>query len=323
MANATSPLTFHPPSPLDPVRVRAAWQRASRGMATHGALLTQIGTALLDRLEEIRLAPEHILDLGDRTGQMARQLQKRWPKARIVALTCAESLAQQGRYRTPPWRHRPHPLVGELTRLPLGKGRFDLVVSNMALHGTGHMTASLREIRRVLAPDRPLLLTVPGEQTLWELHACLTQWHQARNGPPWEYGPPLPSLSALGDMLLSSGFVLPVVDRDRITLPFPDIPWLLRRLKAVGAGNHRHDRHPGLRGRRYLMELNQMYASRFGQADQPLTGTLDLLFGHAWKSRQNRGLRPHPSGPTEGDHPPGSPNVKNNDEFRCYGKVTE
>ena len=280
----TIPLTFQAYHRLDASRVRRAWQRSSPHEMAQGALLTQTGMQLIERLEEIRLVPERILDLGDRTGQMGRQLQKRWPKAHIVSLTFAEKLAQNSRYRAFPWQRRPWNMVGEATHLPFGRDTFDLVLSNMALHWTTNLPNTLQEIRRVLAPDRLLLFTVAGEETLWELHTCLAQLDQEQYGHIKKRGQELPSLETLGDLLLSCGLVLPVVDRDQMTLPFPDLPWLLHLLKTLGAGNHLHNRAKGLMGKTYFKALQSLYETRFRQPDQPLTFTLELISGHAWKA---------------------------------------
>lgn len=287
--NDTAPLEFRACTRLAPLRVRAAWQRTAPAMAAHAGILTQTGKLLIERLEEICLTPKYVLDLGDRTGQIARQLQERWPKVRIVALTFADALARLGCYRSLPWRRRPWNMVGEGTRLPFARSQFDLVISNMALHWTSDVALTLREIRRVLAPDRLLLFTVPGAETLWELHACLAQLDQEHYGRVWTRGPELFTLQNLGDLLQSSGFVLPVVDRDLVSLSFPDIPWLLQQLKAMGAGNHQRVRPNGLMGKAYFDDLNRIYAARFQKPDKSLPATLELLFGHAWKASANRG----------------------------------
>ncbi|MBF0462160.1 MAG: methyltransferase domain-containing protein [Magnetococcales bacterium] len=283
------PLAFYPastlasPSRLDSLRLRRAFQRATPTMAAPDGLLAQIGQQLLDRLDDILLTPTRVLILGDRTGLLAHALQKRWPKAEIYALTLTESLARAGRQRVLPWRRRPYNLVGEADHLPLAKAQFDLVLSSMALHWSRDLPAALREIRRVLAPDRLFLFTVAGVDTLWELHAALAALDEARYGRTWERSPELPSLSGLGDLLAASGFALPVVDRDRVSLPVPDLLWLVRQLKAMGAGNHLRERPGGLLGKGYFEALGRLYAERFQKPDGTLPCTLDLLFGHAWK----------------------------------------
>ncbi|MBF0584970.1 MAG: methyltransferase domain-containing protein [Magnetococcales bacterium] len=276
-------LDFFPAARLDTQRLRRAWQGSTAMTAPEG-LLAQMGQQLLERLDDIKLVPGRILELGDRTGLLARQLQRRWPKADIYALTFTESLARQGRYRTLPWQRHPRNLVGSADALPFARGQFDLVISNMALHWSPDLPAALREIRRVLAPDRLLLFTVAGSESLWELHACLTQVDQTEYGRSWVRRPELPSLSGLGHLLSASGFVLPVADRDRAVLSVPDLPWLLRQLKALGAGNHMHNRPGhGLAGKTYLEKLEQAYRAGFRQPDNSLPCTIELLFGHAWK----------------------------------------
>ncbi len=275
-------------SPLDPQRLRRAWRQAAPMLADPSGLLAQMGQSLLDRLDDIRLTPTRILDLGDRTGLLAPQLQKRWPKATICSLTLVEPLARSPHHWTMPWRSRPRNVVGEATRLPFARGQFDLVLSSMALHWSGDLPAALREMRRVLAPDRLLLFTVAGSETLWELHECLARLDQERYGRLWIRRPVLPSLSELGDLLAASGLVLPVVDRERVALPVPDLLWLVRQLKAMGAGNAMRVRPEGLLGKGYLHDLDRLYTERFRQPDGTLPCTLEVLFGHAWKGADKR-----------------------------------
>lgn len=276
-------LDFSPTARLDVQRLSRAWLRSASTMAMQEGLLAQMGQQLEERLDDIRLVPARILDLGDRTGLMARRLQKRWPKAEICALAFTEPLARSARYRVMPWQRRPWNMVGAAEALPFARGTFDLVISSMALHWSLNLPAALRDIRRVLAPDRLLLFTVAGAETLWELHACLAQLDQERYGHVWVRRPKLPSLSGLGDLLAASGFVMPVVDRDRFVLSAPNLLWLLRQLKAMGAGNAMRLRPSGLLGRGYLKQLDSLYVERFGQPSSTLPCTVDLLFGHAWK----------------------------------------
>ncbi|MBF0162411.1 MAG: methyltransferase domain-containing protein [Magnetococcales bacterium] len=275
-------VAFHPPAVLDRQRLRRAWQRAAPTMSAPEGLLAQMGQPLLERLDDIRLTPTRILELGDRSGQMARQLQKRWPKAQVCALAPFPGLGPPPS-RGLPWQRRPWQLVGEARRLPFARGQFDLVISSMALHWSSDLPAALREVRRVLAADRLFLFTVAGSESLQELHACLAQWDRERGGGSWPRQLPLPSLAGLGDLLTASGFVLPVVDRDRLSLPIPDLPWLLRQLRAMGAGNHMRNRSQGLGGRGCVRRLEQLYDQEFRQRDNSLHCTLELLFGHAWK----------------------------------------
>ncbi|MEO5349675.1 MAG: methyltransferase domain-containing protein [Magnetococcus sp. YQC-3] len=277
------PMEFHPLARLDARRLRVAWQGAAATMAAPDGLLAQAAQPLLERLDDIHLTPARILDLGDRSGLLARQLQKRWPKAEIYAMAYA---GPRQRERGLPWRRRPWHLLGTAEQLPFAGGQFDLVISSMALHWSNHLPTVFREIRRVLAADRLLLFTVAGGETLRELHACLAQLDQERYGHPWVRRPELPSLSGLGDLLAASGLVLPVVDRERVVLPIPDSTWLLRQLRAMGAGNHMQVRPGGLLGKGFLHALDGLYREKFSQQDGSLGCTLELLFGHAWKKSQ-------------------------------------
>ena len=268
----TIPLTFQAYHRLDASRVRRAWQRSSPHEMAQGALLTQTGMQLIERLEEIRLVPERILDLGDRTGQMGRQLQKRWPKAHIVSLTFAEKLAQNSRYRAFPWQRRPWNMVGEATHLPFGRDTFDLVLSNMALHWTTNLPNTLQEIRRVLAPDRLLLFTVAGEETLWELHTCLAQLDQEQYGHIKKRGQELPSLETLGDLDYDAVIIPEGGDRLRsvaLLLPYYDID--PSKIRFIGTGlwdDETIGREPALVGGWFAAvppALSNTFANRYAE----------------------------------------------------------
>ena len=284
------PLKPLPHSRLDPRRVRRALRRATPITGKEGALLDRISTVLVDRLTEIRITPHLILDLGCRTGATTRLLQKQWPKARIVSLVFEPSLVPPTTGWTLPWHRKTRAVAGEGTRLPFKRNRFDLVISNMALHWTGNPAATLREIRRVLAPDRPLLFTTVGEETLTELRHCLEALDRQIHGRSWPRVPTFLPINILGDLLLSTGFVLPVADREQIHLPFTDTTALLHGLRRLGAGNAAKPRPPGLMGKGYPKALDHLYRTRYHPEDKGISATLEILFGHAWKAPTKKAL---------------------------------
>lgn len=296
-----APLEPHAYVRLDDVRLRRAWRKAAPNLAKNGGFLIQTGQWLLERLEDIKITPKCILDLGDRSGTLSKYLQEKWPKATVITLTFEEQLARQSRYRTLPWRHKPHPTVANGSNLPFKKGQFDLVISNMAIHWTENIPLTLKEIRRILANDGLLLFNVAGSETLMELTHCLKQLDQEHPAHTQQRGLKLPSLHQLGDLLLATGFILPVTDRDLYAIPFDTVPELLKQLKNLGAGNHNHNRAKGLMGKEYLSKLSHLYQERFGHPKQALTFNMELLFGHAWKSdskKRHNGVCPTGITPT-------------------------
>ncbi len=276
-------------SRIDPLRVRRAWSAAAAGfsdpdLSLEAGFFNHIAASLVERSAEIRFTPERILDLGCRSGETARLLQKRWPGAQLVSLSLAEGLP--ARDRAARWRfwHRATPLmVADAAALPYKRNHFDLIVSNMVLHWLPDPVAALREMRRVLAPERPLLLATAGDGTLQELRASLEALDRQRFGRTWPRVPDFFSVHALGGMMQSSGFVQSVVDRESVKARFPDPVTLLRRLRQLGIGNHHRSRHAGLTGKNYPRQLARLYRQRHGPEQGEIDATVETLFGHAWK----------------------------------------
>ncbi len=115
-----------------------------------------------DRLEEeIALATgagaKSILELGIGTGETARRVLDRHPAARLIGIDASPGMVRVARESLP--TDRVSLLVGRLED-PLPEGRFDLVVSCLAVHHLeGTRKADLfQRIARKLAPDGRFVL---------------------------------------------------------------------------------------------------------------------------------------------------------------------
>ena len=77
-------------------------------------------------------------------------------------------------------------VVGEEQSLPFtqepGRGVFDLVTSNLALHWTNDLPASFTQIRNSLRPDGMALISLFGGDTLQELRDAFLVAEQEREG---------------------------------------------------------------------------------------------------------------------------------------------
>ncbi|MBF0626641.1 MAG: methyltransferase domain-containing protein [Magnetococcales bacterium] len=275
------PLLQHTLARLDPKRVRRALGRAAPVMPED--LLAAIHVSLLERCAEIRFTPEQLLEVGRVPGPCAQALQSRHPKARVLSL----GIAPPGASWTPrlrlPWKHHPLAVTGDPLRFPLPANHFDLALSNMMLHWSSDPLATLRELRRVLKPEAPLLLATLGESSLKELKQTLATLDQTRHGRVWHRVPAFPALPDLGDLLVAAGFSRPVVDRDLWQPRLPDGHTLLHEMRRIGATNPHRQRPPCLMGKGYLAEVNTLYSVNHGTEDGSIPVTLEILFGHAWK----------------------------------------
>ncbi len=263
--------------PIDKVRARRSFDRAAPGYDAVAVLQREIGTRLLERLDYVRLAPKTILDLGCGTGQLIAPLQRRYPKARVVALDFAPAMLGLARRRGG-WFNRPWCLCADAEALPLADGCVDLIVSNATLQWCNDLDATFRDWQRVLSPGGLLMFTSFGPDTLRELRAA---WAQVDG---YAHVSPFADLHDLGDGLVRARFADPVMDAERLTLTYPGARDLMRDLKVLGAHNAAAERPRGLTGPRRLAAVEAAYESH--RREGRLPATYEVVYGHAWAPTQ-------------------------------------
>jgi malonyl-CoA O-methyltransferase len=265
---------------LDKRRLRASFERAAGSYDRVAVLQREIADRLIERLDVVRLAPRVVLDAGCGTGYGTRLLARRYPRARLVALDLASAMATHARQRVHGWPSllarlgAPRDfLCADIERLPLANASVDLIVSNLALQWCDPVAATA-ELRRVLRPDGLLMFTTFGPDTLRELRAA---W-QSVDDTPHVHG--FLDMHDLGDLLVRSGFVEPVLDVDRLTVTYEDAREVMRDLKALGAHNAALGRARGLTGKQRFARFIAAYEAQ--RRDGRIPATHEVVYGHAW-----------------------------------------
>ena len=266
---AELPAAFH----LDRARLRASFERASRGYEAAAGLQAQVATELLERLEMFRFAPQVVLDLGSGTGRVTGELKRRYPRACVIALDLAPGMLREARRHRRPWR-RFERVCGDALRLPLADGSVDLIFSNLMLQWCEPLAVALAEVRRVLRPGGFFALSTLGPDTLHELRSA---WAQADG---YNHVNRFADMPEVGDALMRAGLMEPVLDVDRIELGYPDVLSLMHDLKAIGAHNVTAGRPRALAGRSRLARVQQAYESF--RRDQRLPATYEVIYGACW-----------------------------------------
>ena len=268
-------------STFDRVAVRRWFARAGDGDPEFARTTRIARDALLDRLEEIRIAPRRILDLGAGTGAGARALARLYRGADVVSVDPVVGLLKCARARAPRWFSRHRYVTGEAERLPLSTHSVDLVLSSLALPWFDPVDDALAECLRILRPGGLLLLSAFGPDTLQELAFA---WRD-RNGPHRMH--PFADMHVLGDALVHAGFADVVIDTQRIRLQVPDFWHLCRVLSRSGGSGALAARRRGLTA----VESFRAAAARYDMlrdADGVLPVSVELVFGHAWAPDPSR-----------------------------------
>ncbi|MFC5571180.1 malonyl-ACP O-methyltransferase BioC [Lysobacter yangpyeongensis] len=274
---------------FDHRQVRRAFSRAAHHYDDAAALQREVGARLLDSLDYFDeraqreaggatpRTPQVVLDVGCGPGHATADMQKRWPKAQVLALDLAlpmlhESRRNAGGWR--PFRQRPHALCADARALPLADGSVDVLFSNLCLQWIEDLPAVFAGFRRVLKPDGLMVLSTFGPDTLWELREAFGHADSAPHVSPFA------SIAQFGDALIAAGFRDPVLDRDEFRLQHDTLGDLMRELRTLGATNALRTRRRSLTGRERFARAAQAYEPL--RSDDKLPATWEVIIAHAW-----------------------------------------
>ncbi len=210
---------------------------------------------LLDRLDYIRINPADILNYGVNIDHSHRQLQQRYPSARVTSICNLLDLKKHA------------------------DNSVDLVFAHFPLLSVADPIAVLRELSRVLRDEGLLLFTSLGPDTLYELRESFLS--ADKNPHVYDFL----DMHHIGDWLKGLHFSDPVVDREVITIAYNNLSLLFEDLKQLRATNQLPNRSRGLLSKNSWKKMLLGYEQFKKEDYYPVT--LELIFGHAWKVAQN------------------------------------
>lgn len=220
-------------------------------------LLCELANRLLERLDLMKLKPQSILDCGANFSLTTQALQKRYPKAKIIAQNL---LLNQ--LRVSWWRRATPTVCSEYHQLPFQSQRFDLVFANLALPWSADLKKTLAEFKRLLKPEGLLLFSTLGPDTLRELRSSGFSTYNFMD------------MHDIGDILLQLGLQDPVMDMEHLELRYASIPALFNELKSLGANAQQKK---SLQGKKMWQQQMQKYQDNFGAR-----ATVEIIYGHAF-----------------------------------------
>jgi len=270
---------------LDARAARRAFERAARSgsrVDIDAALEREVERRMAERLDYLRHVPRRILDAGCGRGHGLALLRRRYRNSQLLGVDFAQGMAHASRVdeslfsrarRLFPGRAS-HWVCADFVRLPFAQSSIDMVWSNLALAWAPDPLAALGEFHRVLVAGGLLMFSTYGPDTLKELKASF-------GGEGARRIHPFIDMHDLGDMLIASGFVTPVMDMEIITLTYADVGALARDLRASGQTGARLARPKTLTGRGAWQRMASAYES--WRKDGRIPATIEIVYGHAWK----------------------------------------
>ena len=257
-------------------RLRFALERSAR-VARRGPdsaverLCDETAARLLDHLDPVRIQPRWVLELAMQCSAHER-LTARFPDSRVASCGLSPrafvpTVARRDR--------RAFALSASPSRLPLATGSADLAVSNLALYWLADLVPFFTEIWRVLRPGGLIAFVTLGPGTLEELRRS---WRAVDD---FSHIADFIDMHDIGDSMMRAGFGDVVMDAERVTITWPDVPAFLQDLRDLGTGNPLPGRAPGLTAPGKLAALTRIHGGHLSSGRLP--ATIELVHGHGWK----------------------------------------
>lgn len=185
-------------------------------------------------------------------------------------------------------------IIEDTNTLDLEPGQHDLIIHALCLHWSNDPVGQLIQCRRALKPDGLMIAILFGGQTLMELRAALSEAEIATTGGLSPRIVPMGEIRDLGGLLQRAGFALPVADSTQTKVIYHSARHLMQDLRAMGEGNALTARLRKPTRRTVFENVGQLYARHFGDQDQKVPATFELvcLTGWAPDSSQPQPLRP-------------------------------
>jgi malonyl-CoA O-methyltransferase len=259
---------------LNPIQTRRNFEKAAKTYDAAALLQQEIGQRLHERLDYIKIAPEHILDLGCGTGFITKKLLMHYPKANILSLDIAVNMLKETR-KAGGWFRKPRLICADANHLPLSDKSVDLLVSNLMLQWCPDLQQVFSEIMRVMKPGGMILFSTFGPDTLKEFRES---WSRVDG---YAHTTEFIDMHDVGDTLMQAGFSQPVMDMEMITMTYDKVRLLMHDLKQIGARNTHPSQCKGLTGKQRLKAFETEY-EHFRQNDGLYPATYEVVYGHAW-----------------------------------------
>ena len=255
--------------------IQSNFSRAADSYSLHAKVQLEIGKRLCQRFEYYKLMPSRVLDLGSGPGVFTHQLKSRFPKAHVVALDISHPMLKQIKRRL---RRPISKIAGSINLLPFRDKSFDVIFANQVIHWASSFEVLFKEIHRVLKPSGVFVFSTLGPDTFKELATAWDGVDKHQHIYHFE------DMHLLGDALLRSRFLEPVVDMEYLTVRYPNVKALARDLKAQGVNYAGTAIRKGLLTPRLWRKFELAYEA-FRDSDKLLPLTYEVIYGQAWGSQ--------------------------------------
>lgn len=257
--------------------VSGAFNRHAPEYDRHASVQKRVIGRLVQLVQShLSAAPASVLDIGCGTGLLLDSLRRLYPESRLSGLDLAYSMLCRSRERLGPGVTL---VQADAGLLPFRRGSTDLLVSTSTLQWLADLDGFFQECHRVMSSDSLLCIAFFGGNTLRELRECcryMVERFGERGNVLLNRLHTFREMAEVKQSLERAGFDGALLTSEIEIEYHADMFELLRSIKNIGAGAHRHG-GGGLGWRRILDETSRMYQERF-QSGGAIPATYEVFY---------------------------------------------
>ncbi|MDR5853461.1 methyltransferase domain-containing protein [Caballeronia sp. LZ062] len=298
----TPPRTGRPA--YDPRRLREIFDRRAAAFDDVAFLPREIADRMRERLEYIKVAPARVLDAACGAGADLPRLRERFPEASVLGVDISAAMLARARTADAAeaengagWRRflpttlakafgarGPQLAQADFSALPFASSAFELLWSNLALHWHSRPDLVFPEWQRVLKVNGLLMFSTFGPDTLRELAAAYREAERTLGLAPMPHTIDFVDMHDLGDMLVESGFEIPVMDQEVLTITYRSPESLLADVARWGAYPFEREAASARADAQALRRHVREALEALRREDGTIPLTFEVIYGHAWKA---------------------------------------
>ena len=263
------------------------------GHEQYNYLRDEVASRLVERLDDIdaSYAFPRAVDIGAGTGHVRRALARgEYGVESLLELDGAAAMLASSAADASSAEPRPEFALAQQQmdeeELELEPESCDLIVSSMALQWVNDPPRFLKRVRRALKPNGLFLGAMLGGETLTEMRSAFVLADLERAGGVAQRMSPLASVTDAGALLQASGFALPMVDTEIITITYPDAWTLWHHLRAAGDSQATAQRSAVTQSS--LLAAASAYRECYGDADGNIQASFQVIYFIGWSPHESQ-----------------------------------
>jgi len=245
-----------------------------RNIGCENFLSEYAASLLIEKLSTTNFTVSNILNIGFSSQKLEKFLIRKYKDCNITyghySTNCLKELKSQNK------------IVFDEELIPISDNSFDLVISLLNLHHINDLPGTLIQIKKILKDKGVFLAILLGERSFEELKTtCLDV--DGEFGTMSPKVAPFIDIKTTGLLLKRTGFYMPIIDNQQLTLEYENMDKLLSDIKNIGESNILSKKSNSLIGKKRLASIKKSYINKFSQ-NNIIPATIELINITAFKS---------------------------------------